>query len=71
MYIQENILEIINYSDKYKGDLKRLTLEWLEKDFIIEPEDLKFINNPTKYVIDNGGFIFLAQYTLSSLRLAL
>ena len=62
MKTQENIFEIINYNDKYKEDLKRLTLEWLEKGFIVEPEDLKFIDNPTDYVIDNGGFIFLAQY---------
>lgn len=62
MNTPENTLEIINYNEKYKEDLKRLTLEWLEKDFILEPEDIKFIENPTNYVIDNGGFIFLAQY---------
>lgn len=61
MKTPENTLEIINYNEKYKEDLKRLTLEWLEKDFILEPEDIKFIENPTNYVIDNGGFIFLAQ----------
>ena len=61
MKIPENTSQIINYNDKYKEDLKRLTLEWLEKGFIVEPEDLKFIENPTNYVIDNGGFIFLAQ----------
>lgn len=62
MKTQVNILEIINYTDTYKEDLKRLTFEWLEKGFIVEPEDLKFIDNPTNYVIDNGGFIFLAQF---------
>ncbi|MBO6792347.1 MAG: GNAT family N-acetyltransferase [Balneolaceae bacterium] len=61
MKISENAVEILNYNDNYKEDLKRLTLEWLEKGFIVEPEDLKFIENPTNYVIDNGGFIFLAR----------
>ncbi len=62
MKIHQDKLRIINYHDQYKEDLKRLTLEWLEKGFLVEPEDWKFIDNPTHYVLNDGGFIFLAQY---------
>jgi ribosomal protein S18 acetylase RimI-like enzyme len=62
MVRQENKLEFIDYDDTYKEDLKRLTLEWLEKYFSIQPEDLKFIDNPKSYVLDKGGCIYLAKY---------
>lgn len=62
MKFQEDKLEIIPYTDAYKEDLIRLTREWIEKDFYLEPEDVKFIENPTEYVIEKGGFIFLAKY---------
>jgi GNAT superfamily N-acetyltransferase len=62
MVRQENKLEFIDYDDTYKDDLKRLTLEWLEKYFPIGTEDLKFIDNPKSYVLDKGGYIYLAKY---------
>jgi GNAT superfamily N-acetyltransferase len=62
MVRQENKLAFIDYDDTYKDDLKRLTLEWLEKYFSIGPEDLKFIDDPKSYVLDKGGYIYLAKY---------
>jgi GNAT superfamily N-acetyltransferase len=59
---QENKIEFIDYNDTFKDDLKRLTLEWLEKYVSVEPEDLLFIDSPTSYVLDKGGYIFLAKY---------
>jgi len=59
---QQNIIEFIEYSDPHKEILKTLTLEWLEKYVSVEPEDEKFIENPRSYVIDKGGYIFLAKY---------
>jgi ribosomal protein S18 acetylase RimI-like enzyme len=55
-------VEFIDYDDTYKEDLKRLTLEWLEKYVSVEPEDLEFINHPIEYAIANGGCIILAKY---------
>jgi GNAT superfamily N-acetyltransferase len=62
MVKQENKLEFIDYDDTYKEDLKRLTLEWIETYFAIGPEDLKFVENPKSYVLDKGGYIYLAKY---------
>jgi N-acetylglutamate synthase-like GNAT family acetyltransferase len=60
--MDNNKVEFIDYNDIYKEDLKRLTLEWLEKYVSVEPEDLKFIENPTEYAIAKGGCIILAKY---------
>lgn len=54
-------IEIIEYQDRYKNNLYELTIEWLEKDFIIVPEDMEFLNNPKGAVIDKGGHIFFAK----------
>ena len=62
MVRQENKLEFIDYDDTYKEDLQRLTLEWVEKYFSIGPEDLQFIEDPESYVLDKGGYIYLAKY---------
>lgn len=56
-----NEIEIIEYQDKYKNILHELTIEWLGKNFIIVPEDMKFLNDPKGVVIDKGGHIFFAK----------
>jgi len=53
--------EIINFSSKYKNELKRLNYEWLEKYFYVEKNDKKVLSNPQKYIIDKGGFVFYAK----------
>ena len=56
-------IEFINYKDTYKADLKRLTLEWLEKYVVsVGSEDIEFMDNPISCVVDKGGFVFLAKY---------
>jgi len=57
-----NEIEIIDYEEKYKKDLQRLSYEWLEKYLYVEPEDIKILSNPKEVVLDNGGFIFFAKY---------
>ncbi len=57
---------IIRYEDRYANDFKNISLEWFEsdffkKDFSVEEIDLKVISNPTKYIINKGGQIFLAE----------
>jgi len=55
-------LTLVNYEKKYYSQLKALTLEWLEKYLSVEPEDEKFIENPEEYVLQKGGFIYIALY---------
>ncbi|OPH56014.1 GCN5 family acetyltransferase [Paenibacillus ferrarius] len=55
-------LLIVPYKSDYKQDLIRLSYEWLEKYVNVEPEDERIINNPEEAVLNDGGFIFFAQY---------
>jgi hypothetical protein len=56
-----NSVQILNFEDKYKKDLKRLSYEWLEKYVSVEPEDEKILNNPREVIVDKGGYIFFLQ----------
>ncbi|HEV8283726.1 MAG TPA: GNAT family N-acetyltransferase [Chitinophagaceae bacterium] len=55
------LVEIIDYSDEYANDFKKLNLEWLDKYNLTESHDLEIINNPKKNILDNGGYIYLAK----------
>lgn len=54
-------VEIVPYDPSLKDAFKRLNLEWIEKDFSVEPSDRRVLSNPQKYVLDRGGLISFAQ----------
>ena len=57
-----DMLEIIEYQDQYKSNLKELSYEWLEKYVSIEPEDERILNRPYETVLEGGGHIFFAKF---------
>ncbi|MFC2138560.1 GNAT family N-acetyltransferase [Bacteroidota bacterium] len=54
-------VEIIDYTPKYLEDFKNINLNWIQKYFEIEELDLKMLQNPKSYIIDKGGYVFLAK----------
>lgn len=55
------MIEIIEYSDEYKNEFKKLNLEWLDKYNLTESHDLLVLNDPIGTIINRGGFIWLAK----------
>lgn len=55
------MIEIIEYSDEYKSEFKKLNLEWLDKYNLTESHDLLVLNDPIGTIINRGGFIWLAK----------
>ena len=53
---------IIEFEEKYHDDLKRLSYEWLERYLLLEPEDIRILNNPKEVILDKGGYIFFVKY---------
>ncbi len=53
----ENI-EIVNYTNSHKADFEKLTKNWLEKYFTLEPRDEELFEDPKAHT--NGGEIFMA-----------
>jgi DNA-binding MarR family transcriptional regulator/GNAT superfamily N-acetyltransferase len=55
-------VRITDYHPKYKKAFYDLNEEWISKYFTMEKEDLKALENPKGYILDKGGFIFVALY---------
>ncbi|WP_317197484.1 GNAT family N-acetyltransferase [Polaribacter gangjinensis] len=54
--------EIIPFENQYAQDFYDLNAAWLRSYFYIEPYDELVLSQPKKYILDSGGFIFLAKY---------
>lgn len=54
-------LTIIPYEPAFQADFKRLNVEWIAHYFTVEPHDLEQLDHPERYVLPNGGQIFLAR----------
>ena len=55
-------LNIIPFEAKYAKQFHDLNIAWLEKYFYVEDHDREVLENPQTYIIDNGGFILMAEY---------
>jgi DNA-binding MarR family transcriptional regulator/GNAT superfamily N-acetyltransferase len=55
-------VQIVQYSEEHQSAFKALNIEWIQKYFKVEPEDLKSLDNPDSYILDKGGAIFVALY---------
>lgn len=56
--MEKNNIHIIPYTDAMKGHIKTLNIEWLEKYFSVEPNDVISLSNPKEEILDKGGFIY-------------
>lgn len=52
---------IIAYDNKYQPDFYRLNIAWLDKYHLTESHDLEILNDPQGTIINNGGYIWLAE----------
>lgn len=53
--------EIIDFSERYHSDFRRINLEWLDKYNLTESHDLMVLDDPKGTILDRGGFIWLAK----------
>jgi DNA-binding MarR family transcriptional regulator/N-acetylglutamate synthase-like GNAT family acetyltransferase len=57
-----NHVQIVNYEPHYQQAFKKLNEEWISKYFKMEEADYKALDNPKEYILDTGGYIFVALY---------
>ncbi len=53
-------IKILPYQASFKNAFRKLNEEWLTEYFVIEKEDKKLLEDPEKYILEKGGFIFFA-----------
>ena len=54
-------VEIIEYAPEYKEHFKSLNLEWIERYFTVEDADRKSLDDPDRYILQKGGYVFFAR----------
>ena len=54
------MISIVPYQSQYASAFYSLNKQWIETFFVMEPEDYRTLENPETYIIDQGGFIFVA-----------
>ena len=54
------MVEIVSYEPKYATAFRDLDKEWIETFFEMEASDYKSLDNPKEYILDRGGYIFIA-----------
>jgi ribosomal protein S18 acetylase RimI-like enzyme len=55
------LVEVLGFSEELKEHVKRLNYAWLEKYFRVEKNDVISLTNPKAEIIDKGGHIFFAK----------
>lgn len=55
-------VQIVSYKPYHKELFKSLNEYWITQYWKIEPHDLDYLDHPQEYIIDKGGFIFVATY---------
>jgi DNA-binding MarR family transcriptional regulator len=53
-------IKIVEYRPALKKYFNALNREWLEEYFVVEKEDEKFLSDPNRTIIKNGGLILFA-----------
>ena len=56
-----DVIEIIEYDEKYHSTFKKMNLEWLDEYNLTESHDLLVLNDPKGTILERGGFIWLAK----------
>ena len=54
------MIQIVPFESKYSDAFAQLNFEWLDEFFYIEEYDREVLTNPEKYILDPGGYIFMA-----------
>ncbi|MFH1687402.1 MAG: GNAT family N-acetyltransferase [bacterium] len=54
-------IKIVDFHPSYASDFRDINYEWLEELFEVEPYDRVVLNDPQTHIIDQGGFVFLAE----------
>ncbi len=54
------MIEIVDYKPAHSNDFKLLNEEWIKLHFELEPHDIEVLDDPEKFILNDGGKIFFA-----------
>src|SRR5260370_36357747 len=57
---ESQAIEIVPYEAKHQRAFRRLNRDWITTYFKMEKPDRDALDRPQEYILDRGGFIFVA-----------
>jgi N-acetylglutamate synthase-like GNAT family acetyltransferase len=58
----DNAIKIIPYESHHRSSFSELNYAWINRYFKPEEADHRALDDPEKYILNKGGFIFMALY---------
>lgn len=55
-------IKIVEYLPEHRERFKEINVQWITRNFVMEEEDAKTVDDPEGYIIKGGGKIFIALY---------
>ncbi|MFL5751876.1 MAG: GNAT family N-acetyltransferase [Bacteroidia bacterium] len=55
-------IQIVEYILEYQERFKEINVQWITRTYVMEEEDIRTVEDPESYVLENGGRIFIALY---------
>ncbi|RFS26581.1 GNAT family N-acetyltransferase [Chitinophaga silvatica] len=59
---ESQYIQIVPFSNEYQQAFSDLNKEWISTWFKMEESDFKALDHPQSYILDKGGYIFVALY---------
>jgi ribosomal protein S18 acetylase RimI-like enzyme len=53
-------VSIVDYQPSHRARFKEINVQWITRKYEMEAEDIRTVDDPQGYVIDGGGYIFIA-----------
>jgi GNAT superfamily N-acetyltransferase len=53
---------IISYQPEHQSAFRDLNHEWITRYFVLEEADHRVLDDPQRYILDLGGYIFMAEH---------
>jgi len=57
-----NALQIVDYFPEHRLRFQEINEQWITRNFVMEEEDIKTLEDPETYILKNGGKIYIALY---------
>jgi GNAT superfamily N-acetyltransferase len=55
-------VEILPYQPEHQPAFRALNEEWITRYFVLEDLDRRMLDDPQGYILDPGGYIFMARH---------
>jgi GNAT superfamily N-acetyltransferase len=60
--MEKSHTKIVVYQKEHQRWFETLNRTWIEKYFWMEPIDFEVLQNPEKHILEQGGYIFMAEH---------